>query len=526
MHTPAPRPPSRELDRPWTALPATLAVTLCLVVAGCGGGGGGGGGGAGGIPPITVAFDIDSSAVSETTGSIDIDVTLISVSAVEVSVPFTIAGTATPGVDFTAPASPVVIPAGSTTATITVPILDDGDMEGDETVVLTLGAATGATTDTPDVHTLTIQDDETPPTAEFTQTSFTVAEFDPAFDLTVQLSAIGAADATITFDVSGSASAPGDYTIDASPLVISAGSLTGTITVTPQIDSTPESAEMIVVTLTGATGATIGPDDTATISLIDAGSCTIEYPTEDALYGPGVPIAANVPAVSCGSLTDWMSMPALPTGLMLDPNDGTISGTPTVEQPATSYTISGEGPGGSIISTMITIRIGPRFILSGTEPTVMYDPADGLASFTIAIDLLEEASAVSPTLLAGYSFGLAVDATELTVDGIFQGSATSGFDMGMGADFFQANLESGGLTVGAVFSFAGTETLDATTTAELLTIDLSTVPTFLQGNGTGDTATLVFDDSLGIPPVAVIVTEVGGTSQFPVLLDPTITFSP
>lgn len=51
-------------------------------------------------------------------------------------------GTATAGADYTAPAATVTIPAGATTATVTVPVLEDNIVEGTETVIATLTAIT------------------------------------------------------------------------------------------------------------------------------------------------------------------------------------------------------------------------------------------------------------------------------------------------------------------------------------------------------------------------------------------------
>jgi methionine-rich copper-binding protein CopC len=78
---------------------------------------------------------------------------------VAVTVPFTVGGTATSGSDFTttpAPPTLLTIPAGSTLASVTVTIVNDGAAEPDETVVFTLGTPTNATLGATTVHTITI----------------------------------------------------------------------------------------------------------------------------------------------------------------------------------------------------------------------------------------------------------------------------------------------------------------------------------------------------------------------------------
>ncbi|MBW4982658.1 hypothetical protein KZZ07_08900 [Mameliella sp. CS4] len=62
------------------------------------------------------------------------------VSTQDTVVSYTVAGSATSGTDFTALSGTATIPAGDTSVTITVPVLEDGDIEGPETVVLTVNS--------------------------------------------------------------------------------------------------------------------------------------------------------------------------------------------------------------------------------------------------------------------------------------------------------------------------------------------------------------------------------------------------
>ena len=77
------------------------------------------------------------------------------------TVDFALGGTATSGSDYSAaPASPLTIPAGATSATITVTPIDDSVVESAETVVATLIAGTGYEIGTPSTATVTIADDD------------------------------------------------------------------------------------------------------------------------------------------------------------------------------------------------------------------------------------------------------------------------------------------------------------------------------------------------------------------------------
>jgi hypothetical protein len=86
------------------------------------------------------------------------------ISGSPVTIPFTVGGTATEGVDFNITPSPVTLPAGQDTVGLQIVINDDTDVEGDETIVITLGTPTGADLGATTVHTVTITDDDaTPP---------------------------------------------------------------------------------------------------------------------------------------------------------------------------------------------------------------------------------------------------------------------------------------------------------------------------------------------------------------------------
>jgi methionine-rich copper-binding protein CopC len=109
-----------------------------------------------GVPTVqwtAAAQTVAEGVVAQVTAQLSAATTL------DVTVPFTIGGTATPATDFTtnlAPLTPLTIPSGSTSASVTVNMIHAGTPEPDETITFTMGAPTNATRGTTVVHTVMI----------------------------------------------------------------------------------------------------------------------------------------------------------------------------------------------------------------------------------------------------------------------------------------------------------------------------------------------------------------------------------
>ena len=138
-------------------------------------------------PTISVA---DATTVSEGNvaapdppNNMTFGVTLSAVSGLEVTVPYTLSGTATAGTDYNEPdPRSVTIAAGTTQANIAIPVVGDMVDEENETITVTLGTPTNATVSTADgagSASGTITDDDTRGVA-VTPTTLTVAEADNA----------------------------------------------------------------------------------------------------------------------------------------------------------------------------------------------------------------------------------------------------------------------------------------------------------------------------------------------------------
>ncbi|MEG4283530.1 Calx-beta domain-containing protein [Microcoleus sp. A006_D1] len=162
--------------------------------------------------------------------------------------------------------------------TITVPIVDDTLVEGNETVNLSLTNPTGTsrvTLGTQSTATLNIIDNDTPPvgTLQFGAPTFSVNENGTAVaavTVTRTGGSAGAVSATVNL-TNGTAIAPGDY--NNSPILVNfaAGDTAPKTISIPIVDDTlVEGNETVNLTLASPTGgATIGTQGSATLNIID-----------------------------------------------------------------------------------------------------------------------------------------------------------------------------------------------------------------------------------------------------------------
>ncbi|MCF8362557.1 MAG: hypothetical protein K9G70_08035 [Prolixibacteraceae bacterium] len=102
--------------------------------------------------------------VSEASGQISVIINLSATYSLPVTIPFSVSGSASGGSDYTLHTSdPITIPAGNTTATIQITIIDDISQEPDETIIITLGTLTNAVFGSASQQTITIYDNDIPP---------------------------------------------------------------------------------------------------------------------------------------------------------------------------------------------------------------------------------------------------------------------------------------------------------------------------------------------------------------------------
>jgi len=379
------------------------------------------------------------------------------------SLNFTVAGTATSGTDYAAVTSPLVIPGGSTTGTITVNPTADATIEANETVILTLAAGAGYTIGAPASATGTILNDDLP---SLSINDVTLAEGNAGSTnttFTVSLSA-PAGPGGVTFDIAtanSTATAGTDYAAQSlSGQAIPAGSSTYAFTVLVNGDTINEPSETFFVNVTNVTNAvvtdgqgqgTITNDDPLPTLSIDnasltegnAGSANMVFTvTLSAASGQTVSVnfaTANGTATAGSDFTAASGTLTFTAGQTTQPINVPVLGDTTPEanetftvglSAATNATIVAGAGAGIIIDDDTTLSINDMTVAEGNAGT-------SLATFTVSLS--------QPAGVGGVSFDVATAngtatagsdymARSLTAQTIAAGASTYTFDVTINGD--------------------------------------------------------------------------------------------
>ncbi|WP_231582729.1 Calx-beta domain-containing protein [Pedobacter sp. BMA] len=359
--------------------------------------------------------------------------TLSNVSTTDTQVNFTIGGTATSGADYTAIGTSITIPAGQTSVTLSVPVLDDNIAEGAETVVLTMAAATSnpAVTASTTPATVNITDNDT--TVATITAGTTGSENGPVNGtFTVTLSNPSSTPTTLTFTLGGTATEGTDYTMVTKTITIPAGSTTGTITIPVLADALVEGTETVIATLTNSANPLVAISNTpATINITDNTTATVTV----AATTNGAEPATN------GLFTFTMSNPSTTAtqitfaviGTATSGADYTAFGTTvTIPAGATTATVTVPvlddnivEPTETVILTMAAATSNPSVTASTTPATVnITDNDTSVASIAPGVNGSENGP-VNGTFIVTLSNP---SATPTTITYTVGGTATEGTD--------------------------------------------------------------------------------------------------
>jgi hypothetical protein len=317
-----------------------------------------------------VGFELAGNSGLEGHGDVYVHVSLSAPGTSTVTVNYAVTGGTATGnfTDYYLASGQLRFSPGQTIQSFVFFVLEDDLIEPDETLVISLGSPVNAVLTTQADFVYTIIDNDASGTV-------TIAALDPDASETgsdpgkFRISRSGGTgnDLTVSYEVCGTASSPGDYLPLGNSVVIPAGQGYVDLMVTPIDDQTPEPMETVVVTLTSTPGATISSTPTATVFIAD---------NDESSALPVVSMVASDPNA-------WE--------MGADPGTFTIGRVGNTTAPiVVNYTISGTATHGSDyagIGTSVTIPAG------SSEATITITPipdaineSDETAVLTLTVD--------------------------------------------------------------------------------------------------------------------------------------------
>ena len=254
------------------------------------------------VPVVSFNTTAQSSTESVTSSSIVVNLDQAGLSAATVD--YTITGTATGGgVDYTLANGSLSFAAGELSKTIDLTIVDDALIEENETVVISLSNASGASLGANTVFTYTIVNNDAQVTIE------DVSQFEDGESFLITATLEGTIEGGFTVDLStadGTATvSDGDYTAVSGTILTFIGTdgETQQLDIAPGVDSKLEADETFTVSLSNLSGTTanvvitdqavltIKNDDAAAVTLADAngnegdGAITVTATLDNAVQG-------------------------------------------------------------------------------------------------------------------------------------------------------------------------------------------------------------------------------------------------
>ncbi|MBI4664028.1 MAG: glycoside hydrolase family 9 protein [Verrucomicrobia bacterium] len=167
----------------------------------------------------------------------------------------------------------IIIPAGASSATLTIYAFDDTEVEATETVVLSITPDPAYNAGTASSATVNIADND----SAIILPTITVATPDPnaaeagleSGTFSISRSGSTATALTVNYSVTGSATSGSDYASLASSVTIPVGAASATVVVTPVDDTLVEGSEAVTLTVNASSAYTVAKSNSATVTIAD-----------------------------------------------------------------------------------------------------------------------------------------------------------------------------------------------------------------------------------------------------------------
>ena len=381
-----------------------------------------------------VQFALASYSVAESAGTANLVVTRTS-AAEQIIVNYAVSGgTASPARYALAPPGSLTFAPGVLSRTIPVTITQDSAAQGDETVLATLSLPPGAnaTLGTPATTVLTITDGaDDVSSVFFSPAAYSVSEAAPSALVTVKRSGSLTASAEVFYSVTGGTATEGfDFMGGNGILVFAPGQSLKTFPITLRPDTIAEASQTIDLALSSPTGAVLGTQSTAVVTITDndsTGVFSFSSPTYSVAEAGSL---ATITVTRTGGLASevrvhYATVDAIGSGIATAGSDyPSTSGDLVFAAGVTSMTFQ-------VPITNDTVQEGNEIVqlsLTPGTPNAGELPATiGLASATLTIvddDTIGAFSFSSPHFSIGEAEGVAV--VTVTRTGAASGNAGPG----------------------------------------------------------------------------------------------------
>ena len=268
-------------------------------------------------------------------------------------------GSAKAGIDYTATTGTVEFADGVVTNTFSIPILESGDLQTNQTVNLTLSNPTGAGLGSPNKAVLTIVATG-PPVVQFSAANYKIHEHVGKATVTVIRFGDSSSNATVDFATSdGTAKSGIDYKGTSGTLMFASGVDSASFSFKFVKFSTFQSNKTVITTLSNPVGASLGTQDTAVVTIVNDRRQTITFTDDD---GDKVKMTLDHAGV--------MDVSGSPPSVLFDGTDATSVFMVRVKKSKTGDgllqvgDISGDGGCGNIKAPQVDL-VGSGVQLSG-----------------------------------------------------------------------------------------------------------------------------------------------------------------
>ena len=340
-------------------------------------------------PAATVGFTSTTGTGSEAIGVAPIYVTLSGAQAGVVTVDYAVTGGTATAADHTIVAGTLTFAAGETAKLLPNSIVDDGNQETNETIILTLSNPTGIVLSANATHTFTITDNDA---MTLTIAATTASASEPTTDglFTITRTGAIASAATVNLVVTGTATAGSDYVSIPLTATLAAGSATTTIPVSVLDDATGEGNETVIVTL-AAGGYSIGTPSAATVTIADD-EPTVSIGASDASAAELGTDPGTITITRTGSTAASLTLDATISGTASAPDDYAALALPlTIPAGSASLTLTVApvddiAPEGSE-TVIVTLNVAAGYLISGPATatvTILDDDVNAPPTVTVS----------------------------------------------------------------------------------------------------------------------------------------------